>query len=115
MIAREKVDALVAEVGVVKAGTKLGVAALLYTYQCTIACRHCLFGCAASRPKVHMSTPKAVEYLGHLHELGRVIHIAGGEPMMHWSDLKVVLELSYAAGVQPHFIETNCSFATDDA
>jgi len=112
--ARERADAAVAEVGVEAAGGKLAVAALLYTYQCTIACRHCLFGCATGRPRVHMSTPKAVEHLRSLHELGRVIHIAGGECMMYWKDLKEVLERSFAAGVHPHFIETNCSFAVND-
>jgi MoaA/NifB/PqqE/SkfB family radical SAM enzyme len=38
---RSDVDRLIAEVGVVKPGVQLGVAALLYTYRCTIACRHC--------------------------------------------------------------------------
>lgn len=112
---RSRVDRLIAEVGLVEAGKRLGVAAILYTYQCTIACRHCCFGCAADRPAVHMSTPDAVEHLRSLHELGRVIHIAGGECMMHWHDLRAVLERSFVEGVQPHFIETNCSFATDDA
>ena len=113
--ARARVDALVAEKGVVAAGQQLGVAAILYTYQCTIACRHCCFACGAHVPRVHMSTPKAVEHLRALHGLGRVIHIAGGECMMHWNDLQSVLARSQAEGVQPHFIETNCSFATDDA
>jgi len=43
-----------APVGLAKAGGDLGVAALLYTYRCTIACRHCCFGCATNRPGVHM-------------------------------------------------------------
>jgi len=113
--AHARVDPLVAEVGVVAAGGQLGVAALLYTYQCTIACRHCCFGCATDRPHAHMSTPQAVGHLHSLHELGRVIHIAGGECMMYWDDLRSVLEQAHAERVEPHFIETNCSFATDDA
>jgi len=112
---RNRADEIIAEVGVVAAGDRLGVAAILYTYQCTIACRHCCFGCAADRPHVHMPTPKAIEHLHALHLLGRVIHIAGGECMMYWDDLTDVLEQSHAEGVQPHFIETNCSFAIDDA
>ena len=113
--ARAAVDGLIGEVGVVAAGQRLGVAALLYTYRCTIACRHCCFGCAADRPHVRMATAQAVEHLRALHQLGRVIHIAGGECMMYWDDLRDVLEQSFARGLQPHFIETNCSFAVDDA
>jgi hypothetical protein len=90
-MSKHDVDALIAEIGVVAAGQKLGVAALLYTYQCTISCRHCCFGCAADRPHVHIGTERAVHYLSELHRLGRVIHIAGGECMM------------------------NCSFASDDS
>jgi hypothetical protein len=115
MTTRSVVDELVAEAGVEAAGVKTGVAALLYTYRCTIACRHCLFGCSPGSPRVHMATPQAVKHLHALHELGRVIHIAGGEAMVYWDDLRAVLEQSRAEGVQPHFIETNCSFAATDA
>jgi hypothetical protein len=61
-----------------------------------------------------MPTARAVEHLQALHGLGRVVHIAGGECLMYWDDLVDVLEQSCSEGVQPHFIETNCSFATDD-
>jgi len=111
---REPVDRLIADVGIAAAGQRLGVAALLYTYRCTIACRHCCFGCAGERPPVHMSTEQAVFHLRQLHELGRVIHIAGGEAMMFWDDLLAALRAACAQGVQPHFIESNASFATDD-
>ncbi len=112
---REVVDRLVAERGVVRAGTDLGVAALLYTYRCTIACRHCCFGCGLRAPDIHMDTGRAVAYLAALHETGRVVHVAGGECMLYWDDLAEVLERSARQGIQPHFIETNCSFAADEA
>ena len=111
---RTDVDKLIREIGLRQAGGKLGVAALLYTYCCTIACRHCCFGCAGSRPRVWMATDKAVEHLRQLHELGRVIHIAGGECMMFWPQLQEVLTRSAQAGVQPQFLESNCSFAVSD-
>ena len=109
-----EVNALVAELGVAAAGGKLGVAAILCTYRCTIACRHCCFGCAAAHADVRMTTDQAVRHLRSLHRLGRVIHIAGGECMMYWDDLKSILSAAQGEGVQPHFIETNCSFAADD-
>ena len=111
---RAEVDRLIAEQGIVKTGGQRGVAAILYTYRCTIACRHCCFGCAGQRPDVRMDIAKCVDFLGDLHQLGRVIHIAGGEAMLYWDDLRDVLRLSAARGVQPHFIESNASFATSD-
>jgi len=114
-VRRDEVDRLIAENGMVAAGGQLGVAAILFTYRCSIACRHCCFGCAGERPPVRMPVAKCVDYLADLHELGRVIHIAGGEAMLYWDELKEVLTASAARGVQPHFIESNASFATSDA
>ena len=114
-VERETVDRLIAQEGLVRTGVQLGVAALLYTYRCTIACRHCCFGCGRGAPDVHMATDRAVAHLEALHQIGRVIHIAGGEAMLYWDDLREVLARAAARGCQPHFIETNCSFATSDA
>ena len=111
---RAEIAAAIEEIGLGPATARFSVAALLYTYRCTIACRHCMFGCATHRPDVCMDTGRAVDNLRQLHELGRVVHIAGGEAMMYWDNLKEVLELAFAEGVQPHFIETNCSFAVND-
>ena len=112
--AHADVNELVAAEGVVAAGGKLGVAAILYTYRCTIACRHCCFGSCGHRPDVRMSTEQALGHLRRLHELGRVIHIAGGECMMYWDALSELLRAAPREAVQPHFIETTCSFASDD-
>ncbi|MCY3022286.1 MAG: radical SAM protein [Planctomycetota bacterium] len=114
-MSRQEVDELIRRVGVTKAGIERKVAAILFTYRCSIACRHCLFGCAASRPDVVMDAERCVRYLGQLFDLGRVVHIAGGEAMLYWNTLKEVLVSAEQCGVMPHFVETNCSFAGDDA
>lgn len=111
---REAVDRRVKEVGVCQAGGEFGVAAVLFTYRCTIACRHCCFGCGGKRPDVAMDAERCARYLADLHELGRVIHIAGGECMLYWEGLVEAIALAQKRSVQPHFIETNCSFATND-
>lgn len=108
---RASVDRRIAELGVVKATGELGVAALLFTYRCTIACRHCLFGAAPTRPNVVMSHRLAVDALAMLHDLGRVVHIAGGEAMMYWPEMAAVVAEACRHGTQPHFVETNASFA----
>jgi len=107
-------DQLVADVGIREATKRLGVAALVFTYRCSIACRHCLFGCSAGRPDVVMTVDQAVRALEMLHDLGRVVHVAGGEAMCYWQRLQDVLAAACERGCQPHFIETNCSFAVSD-
>lgn len=114
-MSRQEIDEVVRRLGITKAGGERKVAAILFTYRCTIACRHCLFGCGAQRPDVAMDAERCVRYLAQLLELGRVIHIAGGEAMLYWRLLKEVIIFAQARSVSPHFIESNCSFAADDA
>ncbi len=76
---RAGVDRLVRDKGIVAAGNECQVAGILYTYRCTIACRHCCFGGSTARPDVRMTTAQVVRHLRSLHALGRVVHIAGGE------------------------------------
>lgn len=109
------VDAVIEAEGIVAASKQRQVAAILFTYRCSIACRHCLFGCAAARPDVCMEPERCADYLALLHQTGRVIHIAGGEAMLYWDELARSVALAHARGVAPHFVETNCSFASDDA
>lgn len=111
---RETVDDRIRQVGLVRAGTERKVAAILFSYRCTISCRHCLFACRGTRADVVMDAERCVRYLAQLHELGRVVHIAGGEPMLYWNVLAEALDRAARAGVAPHFIETNCSFADGD-
>ena len=111
---RNAVDDRIRQVGLVRAGTELKVAAILFTYRCTISCRHCLFACRGARPDVVMDADRCVRYLAQLHELGRVVHIAGGEPMMYWDVLAETLDKASGQGLAPQFVETNCSFADSD-
>ena len=112
---RHHIDQLIDEVGLAEAGRRCRVASVLFTYRCSIACKHCLFGAAPDRPPVVMTARQCANALGLLHETGRVIHIAGGEPMVHWEILSDAIRLAHEEGNAPHFVETNCSFAVDDA
>lgn len=114
MSQRNRADELVNEQGLAAAASRFLVAGILYTYRCTIACRHCGFGCGPQAPAEHTSTSQMLRHLRILHATGRVVHVAGGEAMMFWDDLKDALSAAYAEGLQPHFVETNCSFAGSD-
>ncbi|MCX6376471.1 MAG: radical SAM protein [Armatimonadetes bacterium] len=107
-------DRVISEIGIRAAGEQYGVAGLLFTYRCTIKCRHCLFGCAADRPDVFMTPRQVSDGFAMLHDTGRVVHVAGGEAMLFWDELSEGLRVAHAEGRSPHFIETNCSFAENE-
>ena len=109
-----RIEDAIGEMGIRAAGERHGVASLLFTYRCSIRCRHCLFGCTADRPDVVMSARQVAKGLALLHETGRVIHVAGGEPMIYWDEFSSCLRAAHEAGDAPHFVETNCSFATSE-
>jgi pyruvate-formate lyase-activating enzyme len=114
MGSKQDIDRLIDEIGMVQAGNRCRVAAILFTYRCSIACRHCCFCAAPGRPDVAMTARQCADGLRLLHETGRVIHIAGGEAMLYWETLSEAIRLAHEDGNAPHFIETNCSFAKDD-
>lgn len=91
------------------------VASLLFTYRCTLSCKHCCFYCSPRRPARRTRLEDAVEWLAQLHTTDRVIHIAGGEAMLYWDELSAICAEAGRRGVAPHFIETNATFATSDA
>ncbi|MDP6779224.1 MAG: radical SAM protein [Candidatus Latescibacteria bacterium] len=111
---KQDVDTLIDQIGLQAAGKQLRVAGVIFTYRCSIRCRHCLFGCAGDRPDVVMAAEQLALALALLHETGRVVHIAGGEAMLYWEALAEGLKVAHRQDVAPHFIETNCSFAVED-
>lgn len=85
-------------------------AALLMNYSCTIACDHCCFDCSPGKPDVVMEVNDAAGYLRELHRLGRLVHIAGGEPFRYYERLRAIIDAAGEAGCVPHFVESNCSW-----
>ena len=112
-----KLDAAIDTIGLFPAIQEYKVAAVLFSYRCTITCRHCMFGCRANSADADavMTPEQCVDALAMLHDTGRLVHIAGGEVMLYWDVLVASVKLANERGVAPHFIETNCSFAADDA
>lgn len=108
------VDKVIANVGVAKAIGIKHVASLLFTYRCTIACKHCLFNCSPRQPEVYASLEDGVEFLRQLRTTDRVIHIAGGEPMVFYDQMLNICRAAKEEEVAPHFFETNASWCTDD-
>jgi hypothetical protein len=108
------VDEVVEREGVARAIGIKHVASLLYTYRCTIACRHCLFSCSPAQPPLHASLEDGLEFLEQLHATDRVVHVAGGEAMIFYDELIELWRRADARGIAPHFLETNASWCTSD-
>ena len=100
--------------GVASAIGRKHVASVLFTYRCSLACRHCCFNSSPRKPNVFTPIEDAVEYLRQLHTTDRVIHIAGGEAMLFYPELIEICRRADREGVAPHFIETNATFASSD-
>ncbi len=108
------VDEVVAQVGVARAIGIKKVAGLIFTYRCTIACRHCLFKCSPQQPDVCMTLEDGVEFLRQLRATDRAVHVAGGEAMMYYQEMLAICQDANKEGCAPHFFETNASWCTDD-
>jgi hypothetical protein len=105
---------VIATEGVAKAIGLKHVASVLYTYRCTIACRHCLFNCCPEQPDVHVSHEDGLEFLRQLHATDRVIHIAGGEALMYYASVLALCRDAQERGIAPHFIESNAAWCVSD-
>ena len=108
------VDEVIDQVGVARAIGIKHVASLLFTYRCTIACKHCLFNCSPWQPDVCVGLLDGVEFLRQLRATDRVIHIAGGEAMMYYRQMLAICRAANEEGRAPHFFETNASWCKDD-
>ncbi len=108
------VDEVIATVGVARAIGIKHVASLLFTYRCTIACKHCLFNCSPWQPDVCVSLEDGVEFLRQLRATDRVIHIAGGEAMIYYQPMLEICRIANEEGNAPHFFETNASWCAND-
>ncbi len=109
-----RVDEVISGRGVAEAIRIKHVASLLFTYRCTIACRHCLFRCSPDQPAVRVSFEDGVEFLRQLRATDRVVHIAGGEPTIYYQEMLRIWRAADREGVSPHFFETNASWCVGD-
>ncbi len=87
---------------------------IMANYQCTAACRHCLYACSPERTGGYITEDMAKEVCGLLREGGcRSVHIGGGEPFLDFDGLLALVEAATGAGISVEYIETNAYWATD--
>jgi organic radical activating enzyme len=91
-------------------------AGLMLTYQCSSSCRFCYYNCSMN-PSPLMSVETAIGSWQSLKKIAgqtASVHITGGEPFLHWSQLESIVRAAKAEKLGfVEQIETNASWATD--
>jgi hypothetical protein len=84
-------------------------------YQCTAACRHCLYSCSPERNSGYISKAVAEDISVLLREGGcRSVHIGGGEPFLDFDGLVGLVQTLTNAGIKVEYVETNAYWATNE-
>jgi hypothetical protein len=88
---------------------------IMVNYQCTAACRHCLYACSPSRRPGYINR-EMVQNISVL--LRRVrctsVHIGGGEPFLNFNGLLTTVQELLHGGIPVDYIETNAFWAGED-
>jgi len=89
-------------------------AGIMPNYQCTAACRHCLYACSPTFIDGFMSEATMDEMFGLLQE-GQCysVHIGGGEPFLNFDGLLTLLAKAKKFGIMVDYIETNGYWARE--
>ena len=91
-------------------------AGIMPNYECTAACRHCLYACSPNRSGGYMSETVMHEMYGILRDRGcRSVHIGGGEPFIDFEGLLKLIRAARQYGIGIDYVETNASWVDDEA
>jgi len=94
---------------------KLGHGGIMPNYECSAACRHCLYSCSPTRTGGYMTEPIMDATILLLKEGGcRSVHIGGGEPFLDFDGLLTLCKKAANTGIAVDYVETNASWATDE-
>jgi len=91
-------------------------AGIMPNYECSAACRHCLYACSPTyEGGGFMDEPTMERTFELLREGGcRTVHIGGGEPFLNFDGLLTLLAKARKHGILVDYIETNACWATDE-
>ena len=87
---------------------------IMVNYQCSAACRHCLYSCSPTRKPGYVDEKSAGEICRLLRSGGcRSVHIGGGEPFLNFDGLLMMVRKLKEAGIRLEYTETNAFWAAD--
>lgn len=89
---------------------------IMVNYQCTAACRHCLYSCSPTRGNGYVTEEAAENICGLLRKGNcRSVHIGGGEPFLNFEGLLMMIRKLRKARITLEYIETNAFWAAEGA
>ena len=88
---------------------------IMPNYECSAACRHCLYACSPERSGGYMTEKMMYEVCRTLKEGGcRSVHIGGGEPFLDFDGLLTLIQTAVRMGIAVDYVETNASWFTSE-
>ena len=100
---------------------------LILSYQCSAACRHCMYGCSPKWPADWIREPDLEALLSRLAgkiqaspwgkrtvSLNHGLHFTGGEPFLNFDLLLAAVEMAEGLEIPSTFVETNCFWCHSD-
>jgi hypothetical protein len=89
---------------------------IMPNYECTAACRHCLYACDPDWDSGYITPEKTHGICQTLRQNGcQSVHIGGGEPFIQFDGLIKMIKIIRARGIAVEYIETNAFWARDEA
>ena len=89
---------------------------IMPNYECSAACRHCLYACSPARNEGYMNREQAEKVCRDLRAGNcRSVHIGGGEPFLDFDGLLTLLAVLQKFDIAVDYIETNASWAENEA
>ncbi len=89
---------------------------IITNYNCTAACRHCMFASSPDCKKEYISEDMCEKTAELLVESGAYsVHIGGGEPFMNFDALCTLISVLGKKGIGIDYIETNGFWGRDEA
>ncbi len=88
---------------------------VMLSYNCSSACRHCMYRCSPEAPEDWMSEDLLDAVYSDLRKEPNLqsIHLAGGEPCLNPGLLLTAVRKASAAGVPMAYVETNAGWCED--
>ena len=94
---------------------KLNHCGIMPNYECSAACRHCLYACSPNRTEGYITDSNIKRVVNSLKKGScRSVHIGGGEPFLNFDGLLSLVQALTDNNISIDYIETNASWATND-
>lgn len=94
---------------------RMNYSGIIVNYNCSAACRHCMFASSPHAGKDFMTEEAAERIVKRLKQAGVYsMHIGGGEPFLKFEALCALLSAMQKYGIGVDYIETNAFWARDD-